>query len=313
MLTQVTLLLAGINDFTPTAVNVNDIGKNVNIITDVLGNTRNINNPDPGAYEFSISACTNPPNAGVAVSTINATCPANLFGLELSGNSFGAGQTYQWQASSNNSTFTNVGSANANIFYSTNQPSSNYYRCAVQCNGGAVVYSTSILITTPSYLSGTFTIDNALPTGGSNFASFGDAINAIKCGINGPVVFNVVPHATPYQERFTIPDINGTSAINTLTIKGNGANLVYTTSDANNRVAVILNGADHIIIDSLNIDVSGGTQGWAILLTNSADSNVISNCNITASVTSTNVGSAGIVYNGSSISGSTSGNNANDN
>ncbi len=299
------------NDFTPTAPALNDIAQNVGIATDIVGNNRSSISPDPGAFEFNIANCTNPVNAGAAMAVVNSTCPSVAFNLELSDNTFGEGQTYQWQVSPNNATFTNIGSAGTNIFYQNTQPSTNYYRCAVQCNGGTVAYSTSVLVTTPSYVSGTFTINNSLPTAGTNFNSFNDALNAIKCGINGPVVFNVVAGANPFQERFTIPEISGASAINTLTINGNGATLQYSTSDANSRAAIILNGADHIIIDSLNIDVSGGSFGWGILITNQADSNIIRNCNITASVVSSNQGSAGILFNGSTVSLSTSGNNGN--
>ena len=302
------------NDLKPVAPSINDIGQNLGITTDILGNTRSTT-PDPGAFEFSIPNCTNPPTAGTAIATIANTCPNIIFGLELTGNSYGAGQTYQWQSSSTNTftNVTNVGTASNNSLFPTSQLGSNYYRCMVQCNAGTPVYSTSVLVTTPSYLSGAYTINNAVATGGTNFESFNDAMNAIKCGINGPVVFNVTPGSGPYNEHFTIPQIAGSSTTNTLTINGNGTTLLYTTSDASNRAAIVLNGADHVIIDSLVIDVSGGSVGWGILLTNQADSNIIRKCNIIASTVIGNQSSMGIYINGSVIALSSSGNNGNNN
>ena len=304
-------LNAGTFNYTPSAPVINDVGENVGIATDILGNTRNIINPDPGAYEFTVVGCSNPPTAGTASATVANTCPSIAFGLQLSGNSFGAGQIYQWQSSPNNSTWANIGTALTAPSFSVSQASSNYYRCAVQCSGGTIVYSSSVQVITPSYLSGTFTINSAVSTGGSNFQSFNDALNAIKCGINGPVVFNIAAGSGPYSEHFTIPEITGSSTANSLTINGNGATLLYTSNDASNKTAIILNGADHVIIDSLTIDVSSGSFGYGIVLTNQADSNIIRKCTILCSRTISTQNAVGIQINGSATSFAASGNNGN--
>ena len=221
------------------------------------------------------------------------------------------GQSYQWQSSVNNTSWTNVGSASPNPMLSVSQTNSNYYRCAIQCGTGAFVYSTTVQVTTPSYLSGTYTINQNDTASSSNFQSFTAAINSIQCGINGPVVFNVVPGTGPYVEHFTIPQIAGSSATNTLTINGNGETLEYNSTDATNRTAVILNGADHIIIDSLTINVASGTYSWAMMFTNQADSNIIRKCNIIGSTTVSNQNSIGILFNGSMTALSSAGNNGN--
>jgi trimeric autotransporter adhesin len=299
------------NDFIPTAAATNDIGANLGVTTDLLGNSRAAF-PDPGAYEFTVTGCTNAPIAGTARALISNTCPTVVFGLELMGNSLGANQTYQWQSSTNNAApWTNIASVSPNSQLSTSQTSSNYYRCAVQCSGGTTAYSTSVQVITPSFLSGTYTINNTITTGGNNFQSFNDAINALRCGINGPVVLNVVAGTGPYTEHFTIPSITGISAINTFTINGNGATIINNSTDANNRAAIILNGADHIIIDSLTVDVSGGTYSWGIVLTNKADSNIIRKCTILSNTSLSSQNALGIFINGSSVSLATSGNNGN--
>ena len=109
---------ASIADYTPSAPAINNIGANLGVATDISGVSRTIN-PDPGAYEFTIAACTNPPVAGIAIATINDICPTKEFGLQLSGNSYGAGQTFQWQTSPNKSTWTNLGAASTACAAST--------------------------------------------------------------------------------------------------------------------------------------------------------------------------------------------------
>lgn len=296
------------NEYIPTSGQVNDIGEDLGVTEDIFNISRS-NFPDPGAYEFTSATCNSSILPGTAIASVANICPDKLFNLQLNGNSFGAGQLYQWQSSVNNTNWTNVGSAIPNPSIATMQSGSNYYRCAITCNGGVAVYSTSIQVITPSYLSGTFTINKNLPTGGGNFQTFTDAINAIQCGINGPVVFNVVPGSGPYSERFTIPQITGASAINTLTFNGNGETLRYSSTDINNKSAIVLNGADHVILDSINIDISTSTYSWGVVLTNQADSNIIRNCTINCNTSLTSLNAIGIYINGSATTLSTQGNN----
>jgi hypothetical protein len=260
------------------------------------------------------SPCTIPPFAGNATSTLTNACNGENFTLNLSNNTTGTGQTYQWQSSLTGfAPWTNIGSNNISAAYNTSQTTSTYYRCEVTCSGSSV-YSDSIQITSPTLVNGNFTINSSLPTSSSNFISFTDAIDYIKCGINGPVEFTVAPGTGPYIEQVVIPDIYGTSSTNTITIKGNGNTLSYTSSNTANRAGIHLNGADHVTIDSLIIDGSAGTYAWGIVLTNTADSNTIKNCVINiGNVASTSINYAGIVLNGSATGTAASGNNGNGN
>ncbi len=74
-------------------------------------------------------------------------------------------------------------------------------------------------------LSGTFTIG---ATG--TYPNFTAAAAALVCGVNGPVVFNVLPGSGPYNEQITIPQITGTSAVNTITFNGNGETITFATT-----------------------------------------------------------------------------------
>ncbi len=297
-------------DYTPSNPYINDIGENLSIMSDIVDVARG-NNPDPGAYEFTIPACSNPPVPGIVVASKTDVCLGKSINLKLDGNSFGAGQYYQWQASVNNSIWNNIGSISTATQLSITQSNTYYYRCAVQCNTGAIVYSNSALVTTSPILSGNYTINNANPTGGGNFNNYNDAVNAIKCGIAGPVVFTVVPGSGPYNEHIIIPQITGASATNTITFKGNGTTLAYTSFDQNNPVGIMLDGADHVIFDSLIIDVSGGSYCWGMLFINQADSNIIRKSTV---ITRSDNGSSnfmGIVLNNSFKGTGSSGNNGN--
>jgi len=301
------------DDYIPTNGAINGVGANVGVTTDINGNARGTT-PDPGAFEIAVTGCINPPSPGGAVASVTSVCPSVSFSLSLSGNTSGTGQTYQWQVSTNNSNWSNIGVASASSSYTTSQLATRYYRAAITCNAGTTVYSASVQVLTPTSLSGNYTINNAQPTSSTNFQSFTEALNTISCaGVAGAITLNVTPGSGPYNERIIIPQIAGITSANKLTINGNGAILNYVTTDANNRAAIILNGADNIVIDSLNIDVSQGTYGWGIVLTAKADSNIIRNCTITTDINSTTTNYGGIFINGSTSATGGSGNNGNNN
>src|SRR4030095_11958944 len=158
-------------------------------------------------------------------------------------------------------------------------------RAILSCGTNADT-TASLQVTSPGNLAaGTYTINPVLPASGTNFQTFGAAIAAMNCGIAGPIVFNVAPGT--YNEQVTIPVILNSSTVNTVRFNGHGATLVSSPSSSTDRTGLTLNGADHVTIDSLNIDVSAGTYGWGVLLTNQADSNKITNCIITTSISST--------------------------
>ena len=233
------------------------------------------------------SPCTSPPTAGTAVSDApSAVCPGESVSLSLTGSSFGSGQIYQWESSPNMAgPYTAVGSSSPSSVVTVNPTTTEYYRAAVTCSGNTQT-STPVQVIVNSGLSGTFTIDASQPTGGSNYASFADAIAALNCGVSGPVEFNVVPSSGPYLEQVVIPEVTGVSTINTITFNGNGNELQYGATSSTDRDVVRLDGADHIIIDSLYINASTGTYGWGVHLINDADNNIIRNCLIESSTTS---------------------------
>lgn len=250
------------------------------------------------------AACSGTPNAGTAVSSVTTACPDASFLLSLSGAAVAPGLSYQWQNSVNNTTWANIPGA-TNAVYTAQQLTGTWYRCVVTCsNGGASAPSGSVQVGVPALISGTFTINSALATGGSNFQTFTEAYNYIRCGINGAVVFNVTPGSGPYKEQLLIGAIPGASAANTVTFNGNGATIQYSSTNTDERAVIRLNGADHIRFSNLVIDATstgtGTFYGYGIHLMNDADSNSVRGCTIKSNLLTAYSGNyAGIVINSS--------------
>ena len=82
------------------------------------------------------AACTAPPTAGTAVASTPSGCGTVNAGLSLTGASFGAGLTYQWQQSPTGAagTFTNIAGA-TNAFYSASILTTTTFRAVLTCSG----------------------------------------------------------------------------------------------------------------------------------------------------------------------------------
>lgn len=273
-------------------------------------------NYSSGSAGSAASPCTDPPTAGSSQASAGAVCSGAILNLSLTGNSAGLGQTYQWQSSSTiGGTYTNIGSVQSSPALSINPTTALYYRCEVVCSGGTPAYSTPVQVTINPGFSGTYTINSALPTGGSNFQTFTDAVAAMGgCGINGPVVFNVDPASGPYNEQITLSSSIGSNAVNTVTFNGNGRTIQFSSTNTNARHVIKLDGADYITFNELNINASGGTYGWGIHFINGADFNAVNLCTITASITDNTSGNhQPIVMSNSSTAVTTVGNNGSNN
>lgn len=140
---------------------------------------------------------------------------------------------------------------------------------------------------------GLFTINNTLPTGGSNFNSFTDAINALNdgggCGFVAPVIFDVSAGQT-FNETPPAITVGGTSAAGIVFQKaGTGNNPVITPTGTagTNDGGIIISGGDYITFDGININTSAdATVEYGYIIrnssaTNGAQFNVIKNSAIT--------------------------------
>ncbi len=164
-----------------------------------------------------------------------------------------------------------------------------------------------------SILSGTYTIDSSMVTGGTNFQSFDDAMMALtNCGVNGPVVFEVA--ADTFNTRLVFNGVfPGASSTNTITFRGTtGTMIQYTTTVSADRAAIYMNGAKYLRFDSLTVTIPNtSTYGWAFFMTNQTEYIEITNCTINVHSTSTLSDHSGIIASGSATSATTTGNSAN--
>ncbi len=96
--------------------------------------------------------CVAPPTPGSVVSSVSNVCPGVNFNLSLSGNSYGAGQTYQWQSSTSGAvgSFTNIAGA-TNAAYAASQTVDTYYRCYLTCSGLSDT-TAAVFVTTNNFL-----------------------------------------------------------------------------------------------------------------------------------------------------------------
>lgn len=259
-------------------------------------------NYSTGVSAIPLTACTNPPTPGTTVAFPSTpVCPNAPVTLNLSGGSAGTGQTVQWQSSTTLAgTYTNIGTASTSSSLLINPATTLYYRAEIICSGGTPVYSTPIQVVVSAGFSGTYTINSALATGGTNFQTFAAAIAAMmQCGINGPVVFNVDAASGPYNEQVILPVIPGTSASNTITFNGNGRTISDNSGTTTDQRAVIkLDGADYVTFNNFVINTGAGTYGYGVQLLNDADNNTINNCTITTNNSSTSTTNyAGVLIN----------------
>jgi hypothetical protein len=268
----------------------------------------NLGNERPNTLMvFSVSECGSAPIAGTVTSTATSPlCQGDWFELNLVGNSGSGTQTYTWQhATSPNGPWTDFSVPLELPVIGIGAPAvTTYYRAKVKC-GSFVSYSdTAEVVVNPGLGGNTFTIDNAQPTGGTNFNSFHDAIVALNCGITGPVTFNVVAGSGPYNEQIVIPQIGGASPLSPIIINGNGAHIHHTSVNPAERATIKLDGADYVTINDLEIEVSGAAgneYGYGVHIIHNADFNTIKNCHIIVNATTASNNSdryAGIVING---------------
>jgi len=139
-------------------------------------------------------------------------------------------------------------------------------------------------------LSGTYTINSTLATGGTNFNNFTDfALSMNLGGFGGPITIDVVPGTGPYNDQFILGTPINNTAGNSLIINGNGETLQYLSTNVNERATLKLNGTDYVTVNNLIIKALGslpGEFGFAVHLMNLADYNTFNNCHFIADLNS---------------------------
>lgn len=164
-------------------------------------------------------------------------------------------------------------------------------------------------------LNGSYTVDQSSTASATNYQSVNAAISDLTTGtrpdggpINGPgvsaaVTIRLVTGSGPYTEQVIVPAIAGASATNTVRITGGPGRemITYSATTTTQRQVVKLDGARHIILDSLTLLNTGATYGYGVHITNSADSNTVSNCSVITNNTSTSANFAGVTISGATV------------
>ena len=314
---------ASTGDLTPAAAPLNNSGENltVDVPTDVNGVVRP-STPDIGAFEFTpltddagatqitVANCSGTQTAYVKVRNYGlVTLDSVVVSAYLNGSPTSAtGNTFYVSVPSGADTTLDLGTFNLlpNTSYTalafTNLPNGSL-------DGNRS--NDSISISFGLGLNGTYTVNSALPTAGTNFQTFTDLANKLNTdGICGPVVVNTVIGSGPYNEQVLLDEISGTSSVNTLTINGNGETLTFLSTLTSQRAGFSLNETDYTTINNFKIIAQGTTTseyGFGVHLIGQADNNTISNNTITVDSLSTSSNYAGIAISGSNSSATTSG------
>ena len=153
-------------------------------------------------------------------------------------------------------------------------------------------------------ISGVVTINSGAATAGTNYQTFSALATTLNAaGVSGPLTVNVVTATGPYTEQFSLNQITGMSATNTITINGNGNLLTY-SGVAGNLHTLRLNGTDYLNINNLRVQGTGASAAIACLITNQSDYNNFTACtfSVNANITSSGVNPFALTSSGTGIS-----------
>jgi hypothetical protein len=94
-----------------------------------------------------VGPCSGTPTSGSAVSTSTAICPNSAFTLNLQGNEIASGIQYQWQQSTDNINWVNLGTDQNTVpFKILNQSTETNYRCISTCSASPSSTSTAVQV-----------------------------------------------------------------------------------------------------------------------------------------------------------------------
>jgi hypothetical protein len=253
-------------------------------------------------------ACSGTPTTGNSVSNVGYACSGQPILLSLANDSIRTGLSYQWLRSTSSlaGPYSIITNDTTRSTIDT-QTVTTWYRCRVGC-GTNYDTSTAVKVTTSTTpLTGTYTVNAALPQTTTNYQSLSYLATELSCvGISGAVTINVASGSGPYNETLTFGNIVGSSATNTITLNGNG----NTIQSASSPIISFL-GTKYLTIDSFNITATGtALSGFGIYLGNQAQNITINKNKINVGTIATGTSNAGIVISGSSSAATTAGNNA---
>src|SRR5689334_1741323 len=131
-----------------------------------------------------------------------------------------------------------------------------------------ITLSTSAFAQPGPPLAGAYTINQGLPTSGTNFNSFTDFSDSLTSrGISATVTATVTPGSGPYTEQVIFQNISGISSSNTVTIQGSGETItsdtaILSTGSNPNRHIIRLTSLQYFTINNLHVDMFPGSTAF---------------------------------------------------
>ncbi|MDP2385538.1 MAG: GEVED domain-containing protein [Bacteroidota bacterium] len=136
-------------------------------------------------YIINITAaagCAGTPTAGTAVSSVAGVCSGSTADLSATGGTVASGLTYQWQSSTDNSSWSNIVGATSQTYTATVTVST-YYRLVVTCTASGLSSNSSSVLVSVSFLycycTSTATSTSDMDIGN---VTFGTINNTSACG-----------------------------------------------------------------------------------------------------------------------------------
>ncbi|MCB9045189.1 MAG: right-handed parallel beta-helix repeat-containing protein [Chitinophagales bacterium] len=141
-------------------------------------------------------------------------------------------------------------------------------------------------------LNGVYTVYGS----GANYADLQAAANALSAGVSGPVVFKIRPGnwSSSSTSSAIIGNISGASATNTITFEaenGSAATTTITNSNSSSSTSsnhiFYFNGGKYVRVRNLTLNKSHSTYGVCVRFAGDADYNIVENCILTGSSSTT--------------------------
>ncbi|HKR04598.1 MAG TPA: T9SS type A sorting domain-containing protein [Bacteroidia bacterium] len=152
-------------------------------------------------------------------------------------------------------------------------------------------------------LAGSYTINSAVATGGTNFQSFSDFAASLNSnGISANVTATVTAGSGPYQEQVVFSSPAGTSATSGIVLEGSGETLTAIT-DSSDRHALRLADCDYFRINNLHVvrDPASTHAFYGIHILGTGNHINLSNCEVDMTGTSSTL-IGGYIASGSATS-----------
>jgi hypothetical protein len=232
---------------------------------------------------------------------------ATLTGLNISyAINGGAVTTFPWTGSvlpTDSSLAVNIGNVNIPVGNSTLQV------WISDPNGSADPYTLNDTLSIPLFacnpMSGTYTLNSALPASPTNFVSYSAlAYQLHNCGVSGPVIINAAGGGT-FTEQPAFSYIPGSSPVNTITINANNDTVQF-DPPTTPRYIMQFDSVQYVTVNNIYVRSTGITYGWGMQFLNNCHYNNFNNITVDVrSITSTTAANSACVVGSNSTTSST--------